>query len=237
MGAGGGAFQRDIVFPGAARLLDPKPRSHILDIACGQGAFAQELARHYSVHVTGIDAAPSLIAAAKRTPSKTCTFGVSDARDFARLFAPNTFDGATCLLALQNIDEISAVFQNAAAVLKPEAPLVLVLNHPCFRQPRQSGWGWDEERKLQYRRVDRYLNAYEMPIEMHPGSAPRIKTYSYHRPLETYVRALADAGFMIDDMEEWPSNKTSDSGPRAKAENIAREEIPLFLALRGRLQG
>jgi hypothetical protein len=35
--------------------------------------------------------------------------------------------------------------------------MVLLLTHPCFRVPRQSGWGWDEQRKLQYRRVDRYL--------------------------------------------------------------------------------
>jgi hypothetical protein len=33
-------------------------------------------------------------------------------------------------------------------------------------------------------------------------------------------------------MEEWPSHKTSTSGPRAAAENVARKEIPMFLAIR-----
>jgi hypothetical protein len=33
-------------------------------------------------------------------------------------------------------------------------------------------------------------------------------------------------------MEEWPSHKQSTSGPRAPAENTARKEIPMFLALR-----
>jgi hypothetical protein len=33
-------------------------------------------------------------------------------------------------------------------------------------------------------------------------------------------------------MEEWPSHKTSTSGPRAAAENTARKEIPMFMAIR-----
>jgi hypothetical protein len=33
-------------------------------------------------------------------------------------------------------------------------------------------------------------------------------------------------------MEEWTSHKVSDSGPRAPAENKARQEIPMFMAVR-----
>ena len=36
-------------------------------------------------------------------------------------------------------------------------------------------------------------------------------------------------------MEEWISNKKSEPGKRAKAENRSRKEIPLFLALRSKL--
>jgi hypothetical protein len=36
----------------------------------------------------------------------------------------------------------------------------------------------------------------------------------------------------VDALEEWPSHKTSTSGPRAPAENVARKEIPMFLAVR-----
>jgi hypothetical protein len=35
----------------------------------------------------------------------------------------------------------------------------------------------------------------------------------------------------IRTIEEWISHKNSDSGPRAEAENSARKEIPLFMAL------
>jgi hypothetical protein len=84
---------------------------------------------------------------------------------------------------------------------------------------------------VQYRRVDRYLLPRKTPIVTHPGKS-QAYTWSFHRPIEAYVKALAAAGLWIDAMEEWPSHKTSDSGPRAAAENTARKEIPMFLALR-----
>lgn len=228
-----GTVQANIVFPGAARLLAPESRGRYLDIACGEGRFAHQIARN-AKEVVGVDAAPSLIARAKQGPSKNTRFIVADAQAFARTVHGPPFDGASCILAIQNIPNMRAVFEQAAAVLAPDAPLVIVMNHPAFRQPRQSGWGWDEQRKLQYRRIDRYQTPYEQPIIAHPGANPDVRTSSFHRPLAEYINALAYTGFVIDAMEEWVSDKQSDSGPRAKAENVARAEIPLFLALRAR---
>ena len=92
--------------------------------------------------------------------------------------------------------------------------------------------GWDEKRKVQYRRVDRYLLPRKIPIVTHPGKEPGKYTWSFHKPIEAYVRALRNAGMLVDAMEEWTSHKKSTSGPRAGAENVAREEIPMFLAVR-----
>jgi len=231
MGSEGGAFQREIVFPGAMKLLDPQTDGTYLDIACGQGAFAHLLAKKAG-RVVGFDASTSLVKQAKERAQKNEMFLVGDAMHFADLFEPASFDGSVCLLAIQNIKIIEPVLHDAALVLRRNSPLVIVMNHPCFRQPSQSGWGWDEQRKLQYRRVDRYLTSYHAPILTHPGADRTMKTDSFHRPLTEYVSALTKNGFVIDALEEWISNKKSDSGPRAKAENAAREEIPMFLALR-----
>ncbi len=229
-----GTMQADIVFPGVARLLECKAGQAHLDLACGEGSFAQFLLRKTAVHFTGLDASPSLIEKAKRRALPQTQFRVGDAIEFVPELSGKLFDSMSCILAIQNIDPLEPVFFQAGFVLKPGAPFVIVMNHPCFRQPRQSGWGWDEERKLQYRRIDRYASSYEMPIVAHPGSAPEVKTFSYHRSLEEYISALANSGFVIDALEEWTSGKTSDSGPKAKAENIARAEIPVFLAIRAR---
>ena len=84
---------------------------------------------------------------------------------------------------------------------------------------------------VQYRRVERYLSELHIPIQMHPGADPREKTLSFHRPLQSYAKALASAGFAIARIEEWNSHKKSQPGPHAKAEDLARKEIPLFLLL------
>ncbi len=223
--------QAAVVFPGAERLLSPAGGKRYLDIACGEGAFTRQLARKPAVHVAGFDVAPSLIERAKTRAPKNADYAVADARNFAVKYPTASFDGATCILAIQNIDDIAPVFRDASKVLKSGARFVLVMNHPAFRQLRQSGWGWDENRKLQYRRVDKYLGSYDVPVQAHPGSKPGVVTHSYHRPLQDYVRALAANGFVIENLEEWTSHKTSDSGPKAKAENAARNEIPMFLAL------
>lgn len=229
-------LQRDVVIPGTLALLaDAAIDAPHLDIACGEGSFARAFHQAFPRRpFTGIDAAPSLIrnAQTKRLPQSE--FFVDDAQALTRVPRDKRFGSASCILALQNIEQPRRVFHALTQRLAPRAPFVFVLNHPCFRQPRQSGWGWDEERKIQYRRVDRYLGEYDMPILAQPGKDTSIKTTSFHRPVSAYITELVEAGFTIDAYEEWTSPAVSDSGPRAKAENIARAEIPLFLAIRAR---
>jgi len=226
-----GTFQEDIVFPGALRLLAPKSSGRYLDIACGEGSFARLLAKGRNVEIFGVDAAPSLIAQAKRqVPSGK--FETMDAAEIGTALPASSIDGAVCILAIQNIEKFEDVIAGAGKLLKSGAPFVIVMNHPSFRQPRQSGWGWDEQRKLQYRRVDKYLSSYNAPIQAHPGADAKVVTWSYHRPLSAYAAALAKSGFVIGDIEEWVSHRVSDSGPKARAENAARVEIPMFMAIK-----
>jgi len=88
----------------------------------------------------------------------------------------------------------------------------------------------------QFRRVDGYLSSGHREIVMNPGAvsggADRVVTLTHHRPIQTYVRLLREAGFLIDALEEWPSARESEPGPRAAEENRARREIPMFLAIR-----
>ena len=225
-------FQAEVIFPGSLRLLYPVRGKSYLDIACGEGSFARAVA-NTGASILGFDISSSLIKQAEAKKIKGATFRVANATDFARYYDEKSFDGASCNLAVQNIDDYAAVFRDAGKVLKPGAPFVIVINHPMFRIPRQTGWGWDEKRGLQYRRTDAYLTPNEIPIVANPGSGAKSNvTYSYHRPLEAYIEELAKAGFMVDALEEWISHRNSDSGPKAKAENRARTEIPMFMAIR-----
>ena len=70
------------------------------------------------------------------------------------------------------------------------------------------------------------------PIVTHPGKSPDVYTWTFHKPIEAYVRALRQAGMLVDALEEWPSHKTSEPGPRRPRRTTARNEIPMFLAIR-----
>ena len=123
------------------------------------------------------------------------------------------------------------VIESMAKALGNRGRLVIFMNHPAFRIPRQSGWGWDEGRKLQYRRIDRYLTPLAVPMKAYSGGQGGVTT-SFHRPLQNYINILSDNGFVIDKMLEIPTYKVSQLGPNARAENLSFREIPQFLALR-----
>lgn len=226
-----GTLIADVVHPGTVRLLGDMKEKRILDIACGEGALSRSLAKAGAV-VRGFDASPSLIEEAKKYAPKNTLYVVGDATILDDAFDHSTFDGATCTLALQNIEKFERVFRATAKVLKPGAPFVFVITHPAFRAPKKSHWGWDEERSVQYRRMDGYLSSYIVEIQAHPGSDPSVRTPSYHRPVQAYVNALGACGLLVERMEEWVSNRESRSEGHGHAENIARKEFPMFLAIR-----
>jgi hypothetical protein len=70
-----------------------------------------------------------------------------------------------------------------------------------------------------------------IPIVMHPGQAQSESTVSFHKGLTDLMGCAFGAGFVLAGFEEWHSNKQSEPGPRGKAENRARDEFPLFVAM------
>lgn len=128
--------------------------------------------------------------------------------------------------------EPKLAFDNIAKHLAPMGKLVIAMNHPCFRIPRQSSWKVDEQQKIQYRRIDRYSSSMEIPIQAHPSKGNEsVSTWTFHHPLSVYSLWLKQSGFAIELIEEWHSNKVS-TGGAAKMENRSRAEFPLFLAIR-----
>jgi ubiquinone/menaquinone biosynthesis C-methylase UbiE len=231
VGHEGHYYHQKLIFPGILRLLDIKPQSSssLLDLACGQGVLAKQLPS--SMTYTGIDLSATLIKAAKQnSTAKNHEFLLGDVSKPLPL-QKKDFSMATIVLALQNIEHGERVIQNAMKHLAPQGKLLLILNHPSFRIPRQSSWGVDEQKKIQYRRVDRYFSEMKIPIQMHPGKGiASPETWSFHHPLSAYSQWLCDAGFHMIKIEEWCSDKQS-TGKCAKMENRSREEIPLFMAI------
>ena len=224
-----GTYQGDLILPNVLRLLAIKKGETLLDLGCGQGFFSREFFKAGAV-VSGIDLSPKLIALAKEKSPKEIKFGVSSADSLG--FLPDTsFDITVCILAIQNMKHVASVLEESFRLLKKGGRMLIVMNHPTFRIPKSTSWGFDEVRKIQYRRVDSYISEAETGIAMHPGDLPEASTISFHHPLQFYFKALRKAGFFVSRLEEWNSQKKSQPGPRADAENRGRKEFPLFLAL------
>ena len=233
VGKEGHYFHKEIILPGLQRLAAfPEKSVKVLDLACGPGILTSILPE--TAIYTGIDASSGLLNFARRQrPKAQCFFKEADLSLPLSLDTAD-YDYAYIILALQNMAKPRVILNSAFSALKPGGKLFIVINHPCFRIPRQSHWGVDEKTKIQYRRVDTYMSELNIPIRVHPSRGiDSQELASFHHPLSAYCRFLKESGFVIETMEEWTSNKKSQGG-MARAENRARAEIPLFLAIAAR---
>lgn len=234
VGESGHYYHKHVILPNLSRILCAQESSSfsLLDLACGQGILSRFLPK--SVHYVGVDLSSSLLFAAKeKNKNKTHSFCHADAMKPLPI-QKQDFDFCTIILALQNMQDPLLALKNAFTHLKSEGSLVLVLNHPCFRIPRQSSWGIDEEKQIQYRRIDRYQTPMTIPIQAHPSRGKDSEaTPSFHFSLTDLTLWLYKAGFVIEWMEEWCSDKKS-TGRCAKREDRSRKEIPLFLSIKAK---
>jgi ubiquinone/menaquinone biosynthesis C-methylase UbiE len=199
----------------------------VLDIGCGQGILAKRLSKE---EYYGVDASGSLIKFAKSSDHRVNhQYIVADATKPLPILKKD-FTHAVAIFSLQNMEYPFGAFMNVVHHLKKDGRFIIVLNHPCFRIPRQSGWGVHEESNQQYRWITKYMSEMKIPIQMHPGQKQSEISWSFHWSLSQLSEYLEKAGFVIEKIEEWSSDKKS-QGKEAKREDTAREEIPLFMAI------
>jgi ubiquinone/menaquinone biosynthesis C-methylase UbiE len=224
-----GSYQRDLILPNLLRLMEIQKGERILDLACGQGFFARAF-HGAGGTVVASDISRELLDIAKAKSPKEIAYRIAPA-DSLPFVSSGSMDKAAIVLAVQNIENLNGALAECSRALRAGGRLYIVLNHPAFRIPKGSSWGFDERTGVQYRRVDRYLSNAKVAIEMHPGKASGEKTISFHRPLQAYAKALFKNNFCVRRLEEWSSGKRSEGGLRAAAEDRARKEFPLFLVI------
>lgn len=237
VGRDGHYYHQTVVLPNVLRLLEEKgllPK-RLLDVGCGQGVLARKLPA--AVDYVGIDISEQLLKEAKRQDlsrkHRYCSHDMTLELPSA-ITQDKPFDMAVWILSLQNVEGQEQSIQAVAPHIAKDGRLLIVLNHPCFRIPRQSSWQIDEQKQCRFRRLERYLSPLSVPIHMQPslGEASPV-TWSFHYPLSSYIKWLSENGFALISMEEWCSDKKS-TGKHAKMENRSRGEFPLFLSLMAR---
>ena len=233
VGDHGSTYHRELAIPAVLDLLQPRRGEEILDIGGGQGVLASYLV-DAGASVTVVDASARLIDAAVRRHAglRNARFLVGDSRRLPAVAGLELggYDAAVFLLCIQDMDPLEDVVRGVDWALGSRGRVVLLMTHPAFRQPRHSGWGFDEGRKLMYRRIDGYLGEMAVPMKSLGGGLP---TRSYHRPISAYVNAFAVAGFAVDAMLEIPDLPPDRRpGKATRGDARANAEIPIFLGLR-----
>ncbi|SDD69302.1 class I SAM-dependent methyltransferase [Rhodospira trueperi] len=101
------------------------PGLRILDVGCGDGLLAMALAGQ-GAHVTGLDASPRMIAAARKRPAPQrggVSFDIGQAD--ALPFEADTFDGVVSITALCFVADPGGAVREMVRVLKPGGRLII----------------------------------------------------------------------------------------------------------------
>jgi len=233
VGEKGSKHHRKLAITAVLELRARTRNERILEVGCGHGVLADYIAEKGARYV-GVDLSDKMIRHARKAHGTTGEFILGDAERIPESgnVAKGSFDAVISMLSLQDMVSLDDAIRGASWSLKPGGRMVVLITHPCFRIPRQSGWGWDEERQLRYRRVDRYLTELKIPTKAYEVRGVKGVLWNFHRPLHIYVNSLGRHNLFIDQIREIPTYKVSRSTPRSRAENLSNRETPLFLALR-----
>lgn len=167
----------------------------VLDVGTGDGQIARALIGR-GCEVVGIDPTSNQIrVAADRGGGPV--FVQAGAAQLP--FAEASFDAALACLVFEHIDDVDGAIAEVARVVRPGGTFTFLLNHPLLQTP-DSGWIDDHmvDPPEQYWRIGPYLREAETVEQVELGVWIRF----LHRPLSRYLNALADAGLMLERMDE-----------------------------------
>lgn len=189
----------------AARALRLPPGAHVLDVACGAGRHAIELARR-GYQVTGLDLSPALLRVAGQRAERAGTPVAWIEADMRAVPATADYDAALNLFSswgyFESDAEDARVLKSVAGALKPGGRFLLELSHQPWILRHFEPRGWHEAGGIvvmEQRTLD--LMAGRMAVEMtilYPDG--RRQTWPYDQRLYTapeVVRMLGEAALEV----------------------------------------
>ena len=213
----------DYTVPATRSLLDlvgDVDRLRVLDLACGHGPIAREMARR-GAKVVGLDVSPRLLARA-RTSETDEPLGIvyvhGDASD-VRTLAGEQFDLVVCNFGLSDIDDLDGVCESVTRLLRSNGRFVFSILHPCFPGVADVSGSWPTD-----------AGYYDEGWWIADGrlSGLRREVGANHRMLSSYLNALIAHDLSIEVVAEPPPQEDwATRRPGARA-------LPVYLVVRSK---
>lgn len=184
--------------------LVPAPGKATLDLGCGEGRLARDLADR-GHRITGIDASPTLVTAAREAHPQG-EYVVADAADLP--FPDNSFDLVIAYNSLMDVDDLPGAVREASRVLAPGGRLVMAVVHPA-NTGKIMGDGDDAAFIVD----GSYFESRRTREQVERDGLSMVFT-GYQQPLSAYARALEDSGFLIGAIREPLATRADGSAHR-----------------------
>lgn len=203
-----------LINPVLFRFLGSVDHKKILDAGCGEGYLSRILAER-GANVVAVDYSQKMLEIArKRTPEGypiDYHHGNCENLDFLE---SEGFDIIVSNMVLQDLPDYERALSEMSRLLVRNGLLILSIIHPCFGTP-ESKWIKNDEGEKLYWKVDRYFD--EVPYEQPYPPGAKNGVLLFHRTLTSYFRAIKDAGFIIEDLNEpSPSQEMIEKYPAFK---------------------
>lgn len=210
-------FHRDAFFS-----LVPAPGRLTLDIGCGEGRVSRDLkARGH--RVIAVDASATMVRYAQEADPSIQTL-VADA---ARLPLDDAVaDLVISFMALQDTDDMPRAVGEAARVLAPDGEYCVAIVHPINSAGAFAG----QDAGAPFVIEGDYLAPHPV-TERVEREGLSLTFHQRHRPLQDYVRALEESGFVIEAIRE---STVDEASVEARSARARWRRVPLFLDLRAR---
>ena len=196
----------------------------ILDLGCGEGGYARELARR-KAKVVAVDCSEKAIIYSAELAKKEALDIEHYVRNSNDLYEikDNEFDIVLCSMMLMDCADLEGTLSEVVRVLKPNGRLFASVLHPCFDGNHEKGIGRQGTGIDRQVVVMNYFEPKEWEAPLYKGKTPVLW---HHRTLEEYVKAFIKAGLSIVDMNE---PRATDEQARISTSIAWLQKIPLFL--------